>query len=267
MSGQWQPTVELRSIVKAVPWPGISTFPFFTPAIRAFFLLSFWQHGSRDASYDSGQCGERCRLTASSSLIGGPHVNASVSPVKLLASARAGDRDALDRLLPLVYDELKRVARNRMRREAAGHTLQATALVHEAYLKLIDQHSTDWDQRAQFFAIASEAMRRVLVNHAVALQTDKRGGKWSPVTVGVLDSLSTGTGTDEALVIELDRALTELAVLDSRQARVVELRYFGGLTIEETAAALDLSVATVKREWSTARLWLKRALEATGNDR
>ena len=194
-------------------------------------------------------------------------VNPPVSPVELLASARAGDRDALDRLLPLVYDELKRVARNRMRKEADGHTLQATALVHEAYLKLIDQHSTDWDQRAQFFAIASEAMRRVLVNHAVALQTDKRGGKWSAVTVGVLDSLSTETGADEALVIDLDRALTELAALDPQQARVVELRYFGGLTIEETAAALDLSVATVKREWSTARLWLKLALETTRNGR
>ena len=194
-------------------------------------------------------------------------MNPPASPVELLAAARAGDRDALDRLLPLVYDELKRVARNRMRKETDGHTLQATALVHEAYLKLIEQHSTDWDQRAQFFAIASEAMRRVLVNHAVALQTDKRGGKWSPVTVGVLDSLSTEAGADEALVIDLDRALTELAALDPQQARVVELRYFGGLTIEETAAALDLSVATVKREWSTARLWLKLALETTRNER
>ncbi len=193
-------------------------------------------------------------------------MNTFVSPVELLATARAGDREALDRLLPLVYDELKRVASNRMRRESAGHTLQATALVHEAYLKLIEQHSTDWNQRAQFFAIASEAMRRVMVNHAVALQTDKRGGKWSPVTVSALDSLSNETGTDEAQVIDLDRALTELALLDPQQARVVELRYFGGLTIEETAAALELSVATVKREWSTARLWLKRALQATSND-
>lgn len=193
-------------------------------------------------------------------------MNAPVPPVELLASARAGDREALDRLLPLVYDELKRVARNRMRTEADGHTLQATALVHEAYLKLIEQHSTDWDQRAQFFAIASEAMRRVLVNHAVALQTDKRGGKWSSVTVGVLDSLSNETGADEALVIDLDRALSELAILDPQQARVVELRYFGGLTIEETAAAVSLSVATVKREWTTARMWLKRALETTRND-
>jgi RNA polymerase sigma-70 factor, ECF subfamily len=193
-------------------------------------------------------------------------VNDRVSPVDLLRSAQAGDRAALDRLLPLVYDELKRVARNRMRNEKTDHTLQATALVHEAYLKLIDQHSTDWDQRAQFFSIASEVMRRVLVNHAVAQQTEKRGGKWSQVTVSLLNDIPGETTDADAAVIDLDRALTDLAALDPQQARVVELRYFGGLTIEETAAAMNLSIATVKREWSTARLWLKRALEAGRNE-
>ena len=186
----------------------------------------------------------------------------SPTPVELLRAARTGDRDALDRLLPLVYDELKRVARNRMRREMPGHTLQATALVHEAYLRLIDQHSADWDQRAQFFALASESMRRVLVNHAVAQQTDKRGGQWMQLTVGALDSMAAEPHGNEAEVIDLDRALSELALLDPQQAKVVELRYFGGLTIEETAAALDLSVATIKREWATARLWLKQNLGA-----
>jgi RNA polymerase sigma-70 factor, ECF subfamily len=193
-------------------------------------------------------------------------VNDRVSPVDLLRSAQAGDRAALDRLLPLVYDELKRVARNRMRNENTDHTLQATALVHEAYLKLIDQHSTDWDQRAQFFSIASEVMRRVLVNHAVAQQTEKRGGKWSQVTVSLLNDIPGETTDADAAVIDLDRALTDLAALDPQQARVVELRYFGGLTIEETAAAMNLSIATIKREWSTARLWLKRALEAGRNE-
>jgi RNA polymerase sigma-70 factor (ECF subfamily) len=193
-------------------------------------------------------------------------VNDRVSPIDLLRSAQAGDRAALDSLLPLVYDELKRVARNRMRNENTGHTLQATALVHEAYLKLIDQHSTDWDQRAQFFSIASEVMRRVLVNHAVAQQTEKRGGKWSQVTVSLLNDMPGQTTDADAAVIDLDRALTDLAALDPQQARVVELRYFGGLTIEETAAAMNLSIATIKREWSTARLWLKRALEAGRNE-
>ena len=193
-------------------------------------------------------------------------MNDLVSPIDLFRSAQAGDRAALDRLLPLVYDELKRVARNRMRNEKTGHTLQATALVHEAYLKLIDQHTTDWDQRAQFFSIASEVMRRVLVNHAVAQQTEKRGGKWSQVTVSLLDDMPGETTDADAAVIDLDRALTDLAALDPQQARVVELRYFGGLTIEETAAAMNLSIATIKREWSTARLWLKRALEAGRNE-
>jgi RNA polymerase sigma factor (TIGR02999 family) len=153
-----------------------------------------------------------------------------------------------------------------MRGEAAGHTLQATALVHEVYLKLIEQHSTDWDQRGHFFAIASEAMRRVLVNHAVAQQTEKRGGNWVRLTVGVLDEVVADADDADAVVIDLDRALTQLAALDPQQARVVELRYFGGLTLDETAAAMSLSVATVKREWSTARLWLKRALGAMDDE-
>jgi RNA polymerase sigma-70 factor, ECF subfamily len=194
-------------------------------------------------------------------------VTTFASPVELLRSAGAGDREALDRLLPLVYHELKRVARNRMRSESAGHSLQTTALVHEVYIKLIDQHSTDWDQRTEFFAIASETMRRVLVNFALAQQADKRGGKWTQVTMSALNAVEQEADNSEAEVIDLDRALTALAALDPQQARVVELRYFGGLTIEETAAAMALSVATVKREWSTARLWLKRALVGASGER
>lgn len=187
-------------------------------------------------------------------------------PAALVDANRASQREALDTLLPQLYAELKRVARKRMRGETPGHTLQTTALVHEAYLKLVNQHSTDWSERRQFFAMAAETMRRVLVNHAVAARTDKRGGDWQQVTVSVLDALAQPESAEAAeavQVLDLDRALTELAKLDPQQARVVELRYFAGLTIEETAAAMDLSTATVKREWATARLWLRHKLEAT----
>lgn len=174
----------------------------------------------------------------------------------------ASQREALDRLLPQLYAELKRVARHRMRAETPGHTLQTTALVHEAYLRMANQHSTDWSERNHFFALAAQTMRRVLVNHAVAARTDKRGGNWQQVTVSVLEALAQPEAAEAVQVLDLDRALTELAALDPQQARVVELRYFAGLTIEETAAALELSTATVKREWATARLWLRHKLEA-----
>ena len=186
----------------------------------------------------------------------------NTAPVALIDADRASQREALDRLLPQLYAELKRVARNRMRGETPGHTLQTTALVHEAYLRMVNQHSTDWLERRQFFALAAETMRRVLVNHAVAARTDKRGGNWQQVTVSVLDALAQPEAAEAIQVLDLDRALTELAALDPQQARVVELRYFAGLTIEETAAAMELSAATVKREWATARLWLRHKLEA-----
>lgn len=189
-------------------------------------------------------------------------MSSDFAPALLVDADRASQRDALDRLLPQLYAELKRVARKRMRGESPGHALQTTALVHEAYLRMVNQHSTDWLERSQFFAIAAETMRRVLVNHAVAVHTVKRGGQWQQVTVSVLDALAQPEADEEAMqVLDLDRALTELASLDPQQGRVVELRYFAGLTIEETAAAMALSPATVKREWATARLWLRHKLD------
>ena len=190
---------------------------------------------------------------------------AHTASAALLEADRASQREALDRLLPQLYAELKRVARNKMRGETPGHTLQTTALVHEAYLRMVDQHSTHWFERGHFFALAAETMRRVLVNQALAARADKRGGDWQRVTLSVLDTLAQPEAlatTDAMQVLDLDRALTELAALDPQQARVVELRYFAGLTIDETAAAMDLSAATVKREWATGRLWLRHKLQA-----
>ena len=176
---------------------------------------------------------------------------------QLLSEWSAGDREALDRLMPLVYDELRRLARSYLRRERPDHTLQATALVHEAYMRLIDQHSVTWQNRAHFFGIASQMMRRILVNHALAKATDKRGGHAEKLS---LDRAIVVDGEREVDLIALDDALKELETTDARQCRIVELRFFGGLSIEETAEVLKLSPATVKREWSTAKLWLRRQI-------
>ncbi len=165
-----------------------------------------------------------------------------------------GKQEALDSLLPLVYDELHRQASRFLRRERSGHTLQTTALIHEAYLKLIDQREVNWQNRAHFFGIAAQAMRRILVDHAKARHREKRGGEdenvpLEAVTLAVLDARSIDL---EAL----DEALTQLARMDERQARIVELRYFSGLSIDETAAALRISPATVKSDWKLAKAWL-----------
>ena len=165
-----------------------------------------------------------------------------------------GKQESLDSLLPLVYDELHRQASRFLRRERSGHTLQTTALIHEAYLKLIDQREVNWQNRAHFFGIAAQAMRRILVDHAKARHREKRGGEdenvpLEAVTLAVLDARSIDL---EAL----DEALTQLARMDERQARIVELRYFSGLSIDETAAALRISPATVKSDWKLAKAWL-----------
>lgn len=174
---------------------------------------------------------------------------------QLLVEWSHGNQQALDRLTPLVYDELRRMARTYLRRERPDHTLQATALVHEAYLRLVDQHSVSWQNRAHFFGIASQMMRRILVNHALAKGAEKRGGEKIALNEAI-DFSKKG----EVDLIALDEALQELERLDSQQTRIVELRFFGGLSIEETATALGVSPATVKRDWSTARLWLRRQL-------
>jgi RNA polymerase sigma factor (TIGR02999 family) len=176
---------------------------------------------------------------------------------QLLIDWTAGHEDALERLMPLVYDDLKRRARAHLSRERPGHTLQATALVNEAYMRLVDQQRVQWQNRAQFVAIASRMMRRILVDHARTTKRSKRGGGAPKVA---LDDVDIAAGTPDLDFEALDQALTMLAALDQRQAQVVELRFFGGLTNEETGQALGISVATVKREWDMARAWLRNRL-------
>jgi RNA polymerase sigma factor (TIGR02999 family) len=176
----------------------------------------------------------------------------------VLARLRAGDAQAARELWPPVYAELRSIAARVLRNERPGHTLQPTALVNEAYLKLVGQQA-DWQNRAHFIAVAAQAMRRILVDHARARAASKRGGALFRITLDNLDLASTGEPAFDDL-LAVDSALAELEQLDSAVARVVELRYFGGLSIEETAEALGVSSATVKREWSVARAWLYRKL-------
>lgn len=174
---------------------------------------------------------------------------------RLLNDLSAGRGEAMSELVPLVYADLRQRARRYMRRERPGHTLQPTALVHEAFLKLVDQRAVNWQNRLHFFAVASSAMRRILVDHARTQRRLKRGGgrQANPLTEFVD---APGVDIEHVDIIALDVALTRLATRDARQARLVELRYFGGMTIEETAATLEVSVATVNREWRMARSWL-----------
>lgn len=175
---------------------------------------------------------------------------------QLLEQFAGGDADALDRLFPLVYDELRRVAHGQMYAERSGHTLDTTALVHEAYMKLIKHPPrVEWQSRIHFFAVAARAMRQILVNHARSRGRAKRGGDTTLISLD--EAVAMPEARPEEL-IALDEALKRLEALDARQSRVVELRYFGGLTIEETAQVLRVSVVTVKRDWTTARAWLYR---------
>ena len=177
---------------------------------------------------------------------------------RLLREAQAGDRAALDELLPLVYRELRQIAARHLAQERPGHTLQATALVHEVYLRLIDQHSVDWRNRAHFFGIAAEMMRRVLVNHAVGRRAQKRG---AGETLLSLEEVVSFPNRQDVDLILLDGALTRLAELDPTQARIVELRFFAGLTVGEVAEVLGVSDSEVKREWRSARAWLTTQLK------
>jgi RNA polymerase sigma-70 factor (ECF subfamily) len=171
----------------------------------------------------------------------------------LLTKLKAGDRQAESELVPLIYGELRRLARGYMRRERPDHTLQATALVHEVYLRLMEEHPVDWQSRAHFFAVAAQLMRRILVDHARAHKAAKRGGDAPKVFLEENLILSEAKSGD---MLSLDEALARLAKLDPRQGRIVELRFFGGLSVEETAEVLGISARTVKREWSVARAWL-----------
>ncbi len=174
----------------------------------------------------------------------------------LLQAWTAGDQNALDQLTPIVYDELRRLARHYMRGERADHSLQATALVNEAYLRLVDYKRMRWQNRAHFFAVSAQLMRRILVDHA-RRRNQKRGAGVEHVSLE--DTAVIGPGRSENLV-ELDEAMEALAKLDPRKARVVELRFFGGLSVEETAEVIKVSPVTVMRDWSTARAWLHREM-------
>lgn len=172
---------------------------------------------------------------------------------ELLHHAREGSKTALDELLPLVYDELKRIASKQLSAERANHTLQATALVNEAYLLLVNQHSVDWQNRLHFFSIASEAMRRILVNYAKAKKAQKRG---EGATLLSLDEIVSFPNKQNIDLVVLDEAINQLAEMDEQQAKIVEMKFFGGLTNEEISEFLNISISTVKREWSSARAWL-----------
>jgi len=180
---------------------------------------------------------------------------------QLLAKVGAGNQAAFDEVFPLVYAELRRIAAREMRREKPGRTLQTTALVHEAYLRLLKDASLSFENRAHFLGIAAHAMREILIEHARARSARKRGGGAVRLT---LDDLVAPVPALSIDVLALDEALQRLAGLDQRHARVVELRYFGGLSVEETAVALELSPATVKRAWTIARAWLYRELGGSG---
>ena len=179
---------------------------------------------------------------------------------RLLEAWQQGQHGAADELVTLVYAELRRMAKARLRDERPGHTLQATALVHEAWMRLMNQHGASWQNRAQFFAVAAQAMRRILVDHARKRSAVKRGDGTSSVDIDALAHVLSAPLPDDRL-LALDAALETLAAFDPRQARIVELRFFGGLSVEEAADILGVSPTTVKREWSTARAWLFRAVQ------
>jgi RNA polymerase sigma factor (TIGR02999 family) len=188
--------------------------------------------------------------------------SSSAEVTGLLLAWRAGDASALERLIPLVHAELRRIAHRFMRKERAGHSLQTSALINEAYLRLIDAHNVDWQNRAHFFAISASLMRRILVDFARARQNLKRGGPAQQVSLDEALVVTQARGAD---LVALDDALTALSQLDPRQSKVVELRFFGGLTEEETAEVLGVTSRTVRTDWSMAKVWLLRELSKSGS--
>ncbi len=186
-------------------------------------------------------------------------MGAPASVTQLLGRWTGGDRAALEALMPMVYDELRRLARSYLGRERPDHTLQSTALVHEAYLRLIEQKNVTWQNRAHFFGIAAQMMRRILVDHARNRQAVKRGSGASKLT---LDEGLADTNQREVDLVALDQALHTLSRIDPQQSQIVELRFFGGLSIEDTSEVLKISPATVKRNWAMAKAWLYREMSA-----
>jgi RNA polymerase sigma factor (TIGR02999 family) len=180
---------------------------------------------------------------------------------QLLQAWGRGDQAALDRLMPMVYQELRLIAKRNMARERPGHTLQATALVNEVYIRLVDETKVSWQDRAHFFAICARTMRRILVDFARSRQYQKRGGGEEPITLDESLNIAGGPGRD---LLAIHDALTRLAALDPRKSEVVELRFFGGLSVEETAESLKISPETVMRDWKMAKAWLYRDLGGKG---
>ncbi len=178
---------------------------------------------------------------------------------RLLADWGQGDRGALDNLIPLVHDELRRIAHRHMSQERPGHTLQTSALINEAYIRLVDQRVAHWQNRVHFFAIASKLMRRIMVDYARSKGYAKRGGSIQPVS---LDEEMSTSGKQATEVVALDEALQDLEAMDPRKCQIVEMRFFGGLNTDETAVALGISTPTVEREWRAARAWLRQAISA-----
>jgi RNA polymerase sigma-70 factor (ECF subfamily) len=177
---------------------------------------------------------------------------------RILREWSEGNEGASDELMPLVYEELRMQASRYLRRERKGHTLQTTALIHEAYLKLVNQHEVNWQNRSHFFGIAAKAMKRILVDYARARHREKRGGQAENIPLEDANAAVSLQKSRE--IIALDEALRHLSKFDPRQAEIVELRYFGGFSIDETADSLGISPATVKREWASAKAWLKREI-------
>ena len=186
----------------------------------------------------------------------------SIDVTQLLKQLSSGNQDVLAELIPLVYDELRRLAAYHLRQERANHTLQATALVHEAYLRLVDQRHVDWKNRSHFFGVAAHLMRRILLMHARQHHAAKRGGAAQKIS---LEEAVVFTRERSAELVALDELLTRLAELDPLQARIVELRFFAGLSVEETADLLGISSATVKRDWAMAKAWLAREMGTASN--
>jgi RNA polymerase sigma factor (TIGR02999 family) len=184
-------------------------------------------------------------------------MSASHSVTKLLEQWNNGDREALDKLMPLIYEELRKMAKRYMSQQNPGHTLQTTALIHEAYMRMVKQKEKHFENRAHFFGVAAQAMRHILVDYARTRHTAKRGGGARPIS---LEEAALVTPERAGELVAFDEALKELARLSERQGRVVELRYFGGLSVEETATVLKVSPDTVMRDWSMAKTWLHRAL-------
>jgi RNA polymerase sigma factor (TIGR02999 family) len=184
--------------------------------------------------------------------------NPSTQVTVLLGRWRGGDREALDQLIPLVYGELRRIAQNYLRNERPGHTLQSTALVHEAYVRMVRQDLPQWQNRAHFFAVAAQIMRQILVDHARAYRAGKRGGGACKLA---LEDATEDAQQVDVDIVALDDALKTLTQMDPQQGKVVELKFFGGLSIEDTAEVLGISSSTVKRDWITARAWLHRELD------